>query len=141
MNKPNANALMKLFLRIGVGFLVLVGAIVIGINVVGLDTVLRKDCSTVTVRQTQSPSNMLIASIFTRTCEELPTLSGVFVDVRRTGEMSSRQIRIADNMSTEFELTWIADDTLEVVGPSEFFFDGDTLGQLYDVWIRSRVSR
>ena len=113
---------MKLIAKIGIGILALIGLLVIALNIIGPSTVLDRisDCSSLVLRQTQSPSGDLIASISSSTCHDA-SLSGTSLYIRRAGEQSASGRQIADNSSTAFELTWLGDRTLEVSGPITSF--------------------
>ena len=95
---------MKRIFNILVGFLALIGLLAVGLNVVGPENVFSPGCTTITLRETQSPDGQFVASIVSEACEE-PLDSGVHVHMRQVGEKDFSSIRIADNSSTEFEMT------------------------------------
>ena len=109
---------MKLVMKILISILAIIGLMVIVINVVGPGAVLSQfvECSSIVLRESQSPSGELTASITSSTCED-PSHSATTLWISHTGERNGNGSRIADNTSTDFELTWITDRTLEISSP------------------------
>lgn len=132
---------MKLATKAIVAILALIGVLVIALNIVGPGAVLSQisDCSAIVLRESQSPSGELTASIRSSTCED-PELSGTSVFIRRTGERNANGTRIADNTTTEFELSWITDRELEIAGPASSL-ESSIPDEIAGVQIRLRRSR
>lgn len=133
---------MKALLRIAIGVFATIGVLFVGLNILGPEIVLDQltDCSSRVLRESQSPSGEFVASIESSVCKD-SARSGTTVYLRRSGEMDRRGIPFADNSSTDFELTWVSDSKLEVIGPSHLVTDGETIGSIEDVWIPTREFR
>jgi len=130
------NAFVRALLRIAIGVFATIGVLFVGLNILGPEIVLDQltDCSSRVLRESQSPSGEFVASIESSVCKD-SARSGTTVYLRRSGEMDRRGIPFADNSSTDFELTWVSDSKLEVIGPSQLVTDGETIGSIEDVWI------
>jgi len=131
--------MLKQLAKVCVGALALLGLIVVVLNVIGPETVFKSSCSSITLRETQSPGGEFTAAIVSSTCEDL-SRSGVDIYLRRSSDRDVKRIRISDNSSTEFEMTWVSNEQLEVSGPAGLYI-GETIGELYGVWIRYRATR
>ena len=132
---------MKLIIKIGIGMLALLGLLVVALNIVGPETVLNRitDCSSIVLRESQSPNGELVASVSSSTCDDA-SRSGTNLYIRRTVDQSASGRRIADNSSTDFELTWLGDRTLEVTGPIASI-DENLPDSIAGVQVRFRMSR
>ena len=120
-----------------VGLLATLGALVVVFNVIGPDNLIGSACRTVLLRETVSPNGEFHAWISSQVCDE-PSRNGVYVSMRQGDDVHHRQIRIADVTTTEFEMTWVSNDRLDISAELDLQ-DGDTLGDLYGVWIRYRA--
>ena len=125
---------MKKMLNLIIGILALIGLLVVGVNIVGPKNVFGPSCTSIILRQTQSPDDQILASIVSQTCDK-PQDSGVHIYFRRIGTGDMSGIRIADNTSTKFEMTWASNERLEISGDVDML-PGETIGSIFDVWIR-----
>ena len=96
------------------------------------------DCQTTVLRSAISPDGQYQANIESSICKD-PTQGGTYLFVGTVASSSATRVKIFDNSTTDFELSWRWDEEVEVIYPRNLeLFDQPTSLENIRIRYRSR---